>query len=108
MEEDLASEADSVESVVVERILEMVEDGGLCYRCSTNTGEEIMDRSDLMDGSTCQRMVLAFEKRNPPPWDDACPICDGEDCEECECPDCERTCRFFRGVNYGCEKHPVV
>ena len=27
MEEDLASEADSVESVVVERILEMVEDG---------------------------------------------------------------------------------
>ncbi len=70
--------------------------------------KELVDRSDLMDGCKAQRLVLKFERRNKLPWDQECPHCGTEGCDECECPDCDRMCRFMEGVNYGCEKHPVV
>ena len=35
-----------------------------------------------------QMMVLQFELRHPPPWDDICSHCDGEGCEECICDIC--------------------
>jgi len=109
IDEDLEDDdAMSVDSVTIERVVEAVLDPGLCYRCVTCNGIEIFDRSDLMDDGDQQRLVLAFEKRNPPPWDEECPVCGSEGCEECECADCERKCRFIAGINYGCEKHPVV
>ena len=83
MEEDLDSEdARSDASVEITAVIEAVIDEGLCYRCMTSEGEEIFDRSDLMDGGKQQKLVLAFEKRNPPKWDDVCPVCGGEGCED--------------------------
>ena len=107
---DESSEADSVESIDIVRIIDRdEEEERLTYLCiNKDSTEEYYDRSDLMDGGKHQRMILDFERRNPPRWDETCPVCAGEDCEECECPDCERSCRFFRGVNYGCMKHPVI
>jgi hypothetical protein len=103
-------EALSEDSVDVEVVLEMhLDEGNLSYLCrNTDKSEEIYDRSDLMDGGRQQALVLSFERRNPPPWDEICSHCEGEGCEECECPDCERHCRHICGVNYGCERHPVV
>ena len=109
-EMDTASEA-SVESVTVTEVLELLNPTGedrLCYRCRTSDGEDVYDRSDLMDGGPNQKKVLRFERLHPPKWDAVCPMCGSEGCEECECPDCERICRFINGVNYGCEFHPVV
>ena len=101
----------SVESVEIDKVLEMVfdEDAKLCYRCHTTDGEtDVFDRSDLMDDGVQQRLVLAFEKRHPPPWDAKCTYCEGEGCEECICDECEGRMRHICGVNYGCERHPVV
>lgn len=100
----------SVDSIDIDAIIELdTEESRVCYLCKDSSGEEgIYDRSDLMDGGKHQKMVLAFERRHPIPWDPCCPFCDGEGCEECECPDCERNCRFFCGINYGCPHHPVV
>ncbi len=104
------SDAESEDSVTVDEILEMHADGArLCYLCHTTDGtEEMIDRSDLMDGGVQQKLVFAFERREPPPWDEVCSFCGGEGCEECICDECERTMRHIRGVNYGCIKHPVV
>ena len=114
-EEELGSDDDdacSVDSVEVDEVLEMCdldEYETLHYLCHTTTGKrEIFDRSDLMDGGTQQRLVLAFERRHPPPWDPVCTFCDGDGCEECVCEECERPMRHINGVNYGCEKHPVI
>lgn len=114
-EEDLESECesnDSVDSVSIEEVLEMVlpddAPNKLHYLCRNDDGEEIYDRSDLMDGGRMQRLVLQFERQNPPPWDPVCTHCDGEGCEECICDVCDRPCRHIGGVNYGCVKHPVV
>lgn len=100
----------STDSIRIEAVLEWaVEDERLMFRCENDDGaDEWYDRSDLMDGGRQQKLVLAFERKNPPPWDLMCPFCNDEGCEECECPDCERPCRFICGVNYGCQKHPVV
>ena len=108
--DDDARSDDSIQIVCV-RALE-VEADQLCYRCLNTDGvEEIYDRADLMDGGLHQKLVLSFERRNPPEWE-PCPVCQsgpGEPgCDECECPDCEAKCRFFKGLNYGCPKHPVV
>jgi len=111
MEEDLSeSDAESVDSVTITEVLEMcLEDDRLGYLCRTDENcEEVYDRSDLMDGASNQKLVMRFERKHPPPWDVVCFYCDGEGCEECECPDCDRTCRMIRGVNYGCPCHPVV
>ena len=118
MDEDVISvdsdEAESSDdSVCVDEILELVrpeEDPNyLHYLCRTTDGaEDVFDRSDLMDGGQQQKLVLAFERRCPPPWDEVCLYCDGEGCEECICETCERPCRHIGGVNYGCVKHPVV
>lgn len=106
---DTPSEA-SEDSVVIEEVIEwqLEDEGYLEFLVKTSDGEVIIDRSDLMDGGKVQRMVLAHEKRIPPPWQ-FCP-CGGEDpeCEECVCDECDRRCRFLHGRNYGCEKHPVV
>lgn len=113
MDEELSDgeSARSDESIHITRVLGLVvdeEDMRLCYRCVNSDGcDEIYDRSDLMDGSKHQKLVLDYERRHPPNWDLMCPHCD-DGCEECECPDCERQCRFFKGVNYGCKVHPVV
>ena len=100
----------SVDSINITTVKErVIDDERICYLCGNERGgDEVYDRSDLMDGGRQQRLVLTFERKRPPTWDLMCPFCDDEGCEECECPDCERTCRFFKGVNYGCEVHPVV
>jgi hypothetical protein len=110
MEDSLSGdESCSVDSVTIEEIVEMVIDDRLCYLCKTSDGtDEIFDRSDLMDDGVQQRMVLQFERKNPPPWDKECPACGLEGCEECECADCDRTCRFLFALNYGCPCHPVI
>lgn len=112
--DDDESDADSTDSFTIDEVLEMVIDvddssSRLAYLCRTSDGaEEIFDRSDLIDGALHQKMVLQFERRNPPPWDEECSFCDGEGCEECICEDCERPCRHINGINYGCVRHPVV
>lgn len=107
LSEDEAMSTDSYTIVEIKRW--GLEDGRLCYVCVLDDGsEETIDRSDLMDGGSQQKMVLQIERRDPPPWDPDCPSCDGEGCEECECPDCERPCRFLQGINYGCPRHPVI
>jgi len=111
MEESLSDEdARSDDSFTVTAVNQwVIEDDRLCYVCVLDDGsEETLDRSDLMDGGMQQKLVLQHEKRHPPPWDLLCSFCDGDGCEECECPDCERPCRFLRGVNYGCARHPVI
>ena len=111
-DEDLDASDDevrSVDSVNITAVRDcVIEDDQICYVCATEKGEEVYDRSELMDGGRQQKLVLAFERKRPPMWDLFCPFCKDDGCEECECPDCERTCRFFRGINYGCEAHPVV
>lgn len=108
------SDAESEDSYCIDEVLEMVLDeddpvARLCYLCRTTDGiEEIYDRSDLMDGGSQQRLVLQFERQHPPPWDEVCVFCGGEDCEECVCDECERPTRQLNGLNYGCCKHPVV
>ena len=113
MEEDLESDdAQSVDSVDIARVLDWKideDDDRLILLCEdTNGNEEWHDRSDLMDEGRQQRLVLGYERKHAIPWDPFCPCCGGEGCEECECSDCERPCRFLRGVNYGCVCHPVV
>ena len=112
VEEDLESvDMMSEDSVINEIIEHCIEDDRLCYVCDTNGSEteyEIYDRSDLMDGGYRQRMVLAFEREHPPPWDEGCSVCDGEGCEECICEECERPCRMLNGISYGCPFHPVI
>lgn len=111
---DDESDAGSIDSFCIDEVLEMVLDdedaeARLSYLCLTTDGvEEVFDRSDLMDGGSQQKLVLAFEKRNPPPWDLECSFCGGEGCEECVCETCERPCRHINGINYGCCKHPVI
>jgi hypothetical protein len=108
-DEELEDECRSEDSVVVDRVTGWaVEDGRLCYYCEGDGCEELYDRSDLMDGGRIQKMVLAFERKNPPPWDPLCPHCEGDGCEECECEECDLPCRFLQGVNYGCPMHPVI
>tara|TARA_B110000977_G_C11089616_1_gene496170 strand:- start:460 stop:807 length:348 start_codon:yes stop_codon:yes gene_type:complete len=112
MEEQLSDEDDdacSTDSVDVNVIEERIEDDPITYRCRTVTGDVVeLDRSDLIDGSKHQRLVMDFEKRNPPPWDEVCMFCEGEGCEECECEECGRPMRHINGTNYGCVKHPVI
>lgn len=115
MEMEITSESgDSVDSFCIDEVLEMVLDtddtnARLSYLCHTvDGGEEVFDRSDLMDDGPQQRLVLQFERQKPPPWDAVCSFCGGEGCEECVCEDCERACRHINGINYGCCKHPVV
>ena len=102
--------AESVESIDLVEILSIdTEDGYIGYLCrNADLTCDVYDRSDLMDDGRHQRMVLAFERQHPIPWDPICPVCEGEGCEECECPECDATCRFFQGINYGCPLHPVV
>jgi hypothetical protein len=111
-DEDLGEEdARSDDSYIVTKVnrWQIDDEKRLVYECEMDDGStEVLDRSDLMDGGPTQRMVLQIEKRVPPPWDPLCPYCDEEGCEECQCPDCERECRFLHGVNYGCPHHPVV
>ena len=112
-EEEIESDDDwSVESVEIEQVLEMRicdEDSRLCYLCRTTAGTQaVFDRSDLMDGAKQQLLVLGYERRHPPPWDEVCSYCGGEGCEECICDECDRPMRHLNGVNYGCVCHPVV
>ena len=110
-DEDTASDGvESTDSVDIQSVIEMVlEDDVLCYLCRTSENtEEVYDRSDLMDGGRHQSMVMAYERRCPPPWDPVCTHCGGEGCGECICEECERVCRHINGVNYGCVKHPVI
>jgi len=100
----------SVDSQMATEILEMrLEGNELCYLCATSENKYVLiDRSDLMDGSEQQKLVLKFERKWPPPWDLICTYCENDGCEECICDECERPMRHINGVNYGCEKHPVV
>jgi hypothetical protein len=119
------SDAESLsvdDDIEITRVLgwEVLDDGNLEYVCMQPSGEEgTFDRSDLMDGAKNQRLVMNFEKYHPPPWDAECPMCEGqlvpadkdfreEGCEECECEECGDRCRFINGLNYGCERHPVI
>ena len=110
---ELGSDDDamSVDSVTIEEIIMMHvdKDGKLSYLCKTSDRtEEYFDRSDLMDGAAQQKLVLSYERINPPPWDTECVWCEGVGCEECTCDICDRKCRHICGVNYGCVKHPVI
>ena len=109
-DEDLDSDCYSEESVEIEDVLSWaVDDSVLSYTCRTTDGTiETFDRSDLMDCGKQQALVMAFERKCPPPWDEVCTWCDGDGCEECICDECERPMRHINGVNYGCVKHPVV
>ena len=110
-ESDVEESGDeSTDSVDVEEVIDTVlDDGRLLYLCRTSEGtQEIYDRSDLMDGARIQSIVMAYERRHPPPWDPVCLHCDGEGCGECVCEECERVCRHIHGINYGCVKHPVI
>ena len=107
VESEDAMSTDSIHVVAVTRMC--LEDSMLSYECMRDDGvTEIVDRSDLMDGGTHQKLVLAFERQNPPPWDTECIHCEGVGCEECICDECERPCRHINGVNYGCVLHPVI
>ena len=110
-EESCSEESVSEEEPEAIDILERdVEDGHIFYRCLTSSvdSDDWFDRSDLMDAGAQQAMVLKYEKRHPPDWG-PCPVCCGDiGCDECMCDQCERECRFIDGVNYGCEKHPVI
>jgi len=111
MDESLSDDdAVSVDSVTIDEVLSMsIEEDRLIYLCHTlDDTEDYFDRSDLMDESKQQKLVLAFELQNPPPWDVICSYCGGEGCEECVCDECERPCRHINGINYGCVRHPVV
>ena len=111
MEESLSEDdSASVDSVTIDEVLSMtLEEDRLIYFCHTEEDtEDYFDRSDLMDGAKQQKLVLAFERQNPPPWDIICSFCGGDDCEECVCDECERPCRHINGLNYGCVRHPVV
>ena len=109
-EDDTCSCGTESFDVEIVEVLEMhLEGDQLNYLCKTTEDtEEIFDRSDLMDGANQQKLVLAFERKHPPPWDEVCMYCGGEDCEECVCEECERPCRHINGVNYGCTRHPVI
>ena len=109
-----SSDESSVDSIAIEEVLEMWGDpwtDGLMYLCRTSDeSEEVYDRSDLMDGGKHQKLVIRFERNNPPPWDDECQFCGEGGCEECQCQEvnCDRPCRMINGTNYGCVCHPVV
>ena len=102
----------SEDPIQVARIVRWLidDDGYLAYEVITRDSTcESIDRSDLMDSGRHQRMVLDFEKRFPPPWDESCPLdSDGEECDDSVCDECERRNRFLNGVNYGCSKHPTL
>ena len=111
--DDEARSEDSIHVVLITKSdIDRDEDGkfiGISYLCEDSDGaEEWVCRSDLMDGGTHQKLVRVFDRKNPLPWDQVCSFCDGEGCEECECPECDRKCRHIEGVNFGCEKHPVI
>lgn len=96
-------------NVIVGRVSEALEDNELVYICRSTTGAKVeVDRSDMMDGGKHQRLILDFERRFPPPWDETCSYCEGAGCEECICDECDRPMRHICGVNYGCVRHPVV
>ena len=100
----------SQDEVVVHKVMSstVTDDGDLMYECATGDGLEWFDRSDLMDDGPKQRLVMEYERKNPPTWDLECTLCDGEGCEECICSECERPCRHIKGIHYGCELHPVI
>ena len=113
--DDLETESDdgSEDSFCIEEVLSCVlddtPDARLCYLCRTTEDvEEVFDRSDLMDDGPQQKLVLQYERRFPPAWDEVCTFCGGEGCDECVCDTCERPCRHINGINYGCCKHPVI
>ena len=117
MSDDCESEGarsnDTVDAIdILDMVVEYGLDGkfeSLSYECTCSDGSvEVFDRSDLMDDGPMQRMVLKWEKRSPPPWDTICCYCDGEKCEECVCEECGAPNRQIEGVNFGCERHPVI
>ena len=114
MSDDCDSESvrsvDSIDVNVIESRVEAdLQTGALVYVCRQVDGSHVeVDRSDLMDGAKHQRLVLDFEKRHPPPWDEVCTHCEGAGCDECVCDECGRPCRHIMGVNYGCVRHPVI
>ena len=73
-DEDIGEEAMSCDSVDVERVClldptSIFPGQTLAYICETSDGdEEVYDRSDLMDGGRIQKLVRAYERKNPPPW----------------------------------------
>jgi hypothetical protein len=99
--------AESVDINAVERWI--LEGNELLYECRDLAGTHvIVERAELVDGGKRWRLLCDCERNNPPPWDETCMHCGGEGCEECECEECDRPMRHINGVNYGCEKHPVV
>lgn len=106
-----SDDTQSCDSVSVVEIIDMDVEAlpMIVYECKRDDGViESIDRSDLMDGGTHQRLVMAYERVHPPPWDTECTHCQAEGCEECICDECERPCRHIKGINYGCVIHPVI
>ena len=88
--------------------------GKLEYLVSYDTDTEWVDRSDVWDDGPNTAKICAYDKSYPIDWDSECQYClsifNGgcSGCEECRCCDCGKPTRHLQGINYGCEKHPVL
>ena len=75
---------------------------------------EWFDRSDLWDDGVNSTKLKEYDRLHPITWDIECALCGDPfvrsalGCEECRCDQCGRMCRHLNGINYGCERHPVV
>ena len=114
--EEIGEEEESCEDLYVVSILDrQSEDGHLQYHVQLRSNEEEwIDRSDLWDFSNNTKKIVAYDKVNPIQWDIECAHCGSdfrvksEGCEECRCDECGVACRHLEGVNYGCNRHPVI
>lgn len=118
-ESESMSDSDGISEADDEVILQVIDrdndETGLIYNVllRNNTESCWMGRSDLWDDGPNSSKIEAYDFRNPVDWDEVCEYCGSpfwkaDGCEECRCDMCEDACRHFKGINYGCPRHPVV
>lgn len=106
------------EDVITEIFDRDDEEGSLIYLISLRGSLEKVwfSRSDLWDEGTNTDKIEQYDFRHPVDWDDTCYYCElvfggpeqSGGCEECRCETCDAECRHYKGVNYGCVRHPVI
>ena len=109
------TESESEEDDEIVEIYDRDEQSGyLSYLVQFCTGKKAwMDHSDLWDDGPNSKQIKAYNKKHPVDWDHFCNECcevigDDVGCAECRCDECNAPCRILRGVNYGCDKHPIL
>lgn len=113
-DESLHSEARSVDEMVHEFIDWYGTGGELSYEAMFDDGiVQIMPRAEFCDDGPNYQELLAFERRVCLPWDEECKNCgnsikERSGCDECVCDECGVKTHMYDGVNYGCDKHPVL